>query len=128
MNDRFKFRVFDKEKQKMMYENSDFSDYCKDEWWGYEEQMALAALYVFDNPEHYILMQSTGLKDKNGKLIYEGDIVKDINIPSYFYIVVWFKGGFYLKSTISNSFLVFDTTQQEVIGNIYENKELLNEN
>ena len=69
--------------------------------------------------------QCTGLKDKNGKLIYEGDIVKDINIPSYFYIVVWFKGGFYLKSTISNSFLVFDTTQQEVIGNIYENPELL---
>ena len=125
MNNRFKFRFFDKKKQKMMYENSDFSDYCKEEWWGHEERMALEALDVFDNPEHYILMQCTGLKDKNGKLIYEGDIVRDINIPSYFYIIVWFKGGFYLKSTVSNSFLVFDTTQQEVIGNIYENPELL---
>lgn len=74
------------------------------------------------------LIQCTGLKDKNGKLIYEGDIVKDLIIPEIFYIVKWFNSGFYLESTISGSFLKFNDTQQEVIGNIYENPELLEGN
>ena len=105
MQDRFKFRFFEECFNKIIP--------CDD----YDLNK------IFNSGK--IVMQCTGLKDKNGKLIYEGDIVRDINIPSYFYIVVWFKGGFYLKSTVSNSFLVFDTTQQEVIGNIYENPELL---
>ena len=71
--------------------------------------------------------QCTGIKDKNGKLIYEGDIVKDLIIPEIFYVVKWFNSGFYLESTISGSFLKFNDTQQEVIGNIYENQELLKE-
>lgn len=126
MNNRFKFRFFDKKKQKMMYENSDFSDYCKDEWWGHEEQMALEALEVFDNPEHYILMQSTGLKDKNGKLIYEGDILNYSCLAGYsdIYTCTFNNGSFLIGGLlISNTHL-----KSEVIGNIYENPELLEAN
>jgi uncharacterized phage protein (TIGR01671 family) len=115
MQDRFKFRGLTKNNEwcygSLLYYAGDAQIWEQD-----------GKNYIV-NPE--TVGQCTGLKDKNGKLIYEGDIVRDINIPSYFYIVVWFKGGFYLKSTVSNSFLMFDTTQQEVIGNIYENPELL---
>lgn len=150
MNDRFKFRFFDKKKQKMMYENSDFSDYCKDEWWGHEEQMALEALDVFDNPEHYILMQCTGLKDKNGKLIFEGDILELYvsTKKAYRYQVKYEIGSFMLVSDdeifdfrnkwndnvypLSQLYFEYENEEDciwecEVIGNIYENKELLNE-
>lgn len=127
MQDRFKFRIFCKSENKMMlFNNPTLID-----------GDILEGGLLFKNYDHkiknvhevktsdLILMQCTGLKDKNNKLIFEGDIVKDLIIPEHPYIVVWFKGGFSLKSTISNSFLKFNTTQQEIIGNIYENAELL---
>ena len=68
-----------------------------------------------------ILMQYTGLKDKNGKEIYEGDIVKWSNsVNSGVYEIKWFRTGF-----SSNGLPLFNDDVVEVIGNIYENPELL---
>ena len=79
--------------------------------------------------EDLVLMQSTGLKDKNGKEIFEGDIVKmakDVYSEPTYYEVVRHRGGAYrLESKQHGCELWLRHTDCEVVGNIYENPELL---
>ncbi|MCD6473673.1 MAG: hypothetical protein J7K47_02020 [Thermoplasmata archaeon] len=95
--------------------------------------------------QRFILMQYTGLKDKNGKEIYEGDIVKiydedfDGNIEIIKIAKVVFKNAsFFLEPALDEGSFIYTLSAEleywdiggceiEVIGNIYENKELLKE-
>ena len=87
----------------------------------------------FDDYE--CLMQSTGLFDKSGKEIYEGDVVQfeDCSEASHFLyintgIVEWCQGGFHVTNRDSVSMedlLDGDVLDVKIIGNIYENPELL---
>lgn len=160
MQDRFKFRFWDKETQTMQ----------KSPMIELRQRMTLDTIF---NDDRVIFMQSTGLKDKNGKLIYEGDIIvipnqypfydyknkedmkQDLNftegeikgesILNYIGIVEWIysqwqyvyhcvnpkKRGISEGGNQGLNDFGFDETRNtcyEVIGNIYENPELLEEN
>lgn len=77
------------------------------------------------------LMQYTGIKDKNGVEIYEGDILKFAGKAKHkLSIVKWHNGrlGWRLNiihPKVDNSWNVIKGQEQEVIGNIYNNPELL---
>ena len=75
------------------------------------------------------LMQYTGLKDKNGKEIYEGDIFYT-GSKKILYIVEWIDCGLKGRQIKNKSWVGLDYWKDdiEVIGNIYENPELLKEN
>lgn len=83
------------------------------------------------------IMQSTGLTDKNGKLIFEGDIVKSVALDNDHHqrgatalcVIVFYQGAFCFCFNGGDSgpqmwpFIVNHTI--EIIGNIYETPELL---
>lgn len=75
-----------------------------------------------DKNDDIILMQFTGLKDKNGKEIYEGDIFQWGREKGE---VIFSDGCFIFKTKImSMTMRDHRPTEYEIIGNIYENKEL----
>ncbi len=75
------------------------------------------------------LMQSTDMVDRDGKIIFEGDIVKmskDVySEPIYYEVVRHYGGAYRLESKQHGCELWLRHTDCEVVGNVYENKELL---
>lgn len=144
MQDRFRYRVFDNDDKKMHdviflnYENNSV------EW--YNDKNKKRAAFIEEVPT----VQCTGLKDKNGKLIYEGDIL-DLYVSTkklYRYQVKYEIGSFMLVSQdeifdfpnvwndyvypLSQLYYEYQNEENcidecEIIGNTYENPELLEE-
>lgn len=97
---------------------------------GLAEQARFSNIDNQPNPNKFILMQYTGLKDKTGKEIYEGDILdcsyinpmsKEV-VKRLFEVV--FKDGCFKAKCIGHS-PYFVNEKGVVAGNIYENPELL---
>lgn len=81
--------------------------------------------FMFHHSDESIIMQFTGLIDKNGKEIYEGDIVIPFSKENKMNnsVIVYEFNQFRIKGT--SLYWSWDLQQIEVIGNIYENPELL---
>ena len=122
MDNRFKFRVFISNK---MYEVFYF--------YKAENGVIFACTNLKENTGFNIdgstFMQCTGLKDKNSKLIYNGDIVKRQNrhigvviFESGCFKIKWQDGVYYQNARHIDD---YQASSLEIIGNIYENSELL---
>lgn len=131
MNREIKFRAWDKELNKMWFEVQDFYDtLCEEEHGNIDEPENYFGA-VLDKPIRYEVMQYTGLKDKNGKEIYEGDIIHYFrkstdsfdNDYEYIFVVVFEEGMFKAKDRRIALNKIADECG-EVIGNVWENPEL----
>lgn len=138
MNRQIKFRGWDGER---MYYHDDTSKHgnltlCFNDisgWNFYREPTQRDTKYLCgsSHSEKDILMQFTGLLDKNGKEIFEGDIVSVRGMKrTGFYIaeVIWRKQGFTLsinKTYLNNDACILPSII-EILGNVFEHPELLN--
>ena len=119
MSREIKFRAWDKRHNSM--------EYINDLYW-FEEN----GIHDF-NDDNYVFMQNTGLKDKNGKEIYDSDIVKVTwgSGKIVFYEVKYCEslGYHYLRDTKNKEdddiICIYDYSQMDVIGNVFDNPELL---
>ena len=121
-----KFRAYDGGSLNRMYQLDEVMVGNGDIW--IIDEDSVAGDWIVNNDLH--LMQSTGLKDKNGKEVFVGDIIKCTKgCPHEVYIEKEYAGTFiggmpavYLKG-LGEGYAW--TEHEEIIGNIYENPELL---
>ena len=131
-----KFRVFDKKYKKIMKVNE--INFEKSSVWiesdsgDHENRHTLTRGF-----DEVIIMQSTGLNDKNGVEIFDGDVVEHLDFNSNQISkseVRALKGCFYLEISVDG--FKYDVPMMDLIdnecileikGNIYENPELLGE-
>lgn len=133
-----KFKIYFKDEEGFMTKPITIEDLLHEDWIDFENEEGTFSLplkdfrFFYGKNENYEIMQYTGLKDKNGKEIYEGDVVKVFTNKEWrIGIIIYEHSGFTIDVT-NNKELEYGRTSiienlTEVIGNIYDNPELLKE-
>lgn len=113
MNRPNEFRAWDRERKKFWY----FGLFDLDQGYHFGAEEAISEMPI---------SEFTGLFDKNGKKIWDGDVVKWFWMEEKISEVVFDKGAFSLKGWVHDTFHRDSIkTSLEVLGNVYENPELL---
>lgn len=135
MQDRVIFRFWDTKEHVML----DWDCICQTAFnctrkEGNEIQRYGLMYFVFTTPQRFIPLQCTGLRDKTGKLIFEGDVVADIS-SGCVATIEYLSSSYSLMAHIRrmDDFIPIEEicyteaegTPFEVIGNIYQNPGLL---
>lgn len=115
MNREIKFRLWDKEQKIMLTPLSPV--WFEENYWG-DDDFAACARFC-----ESVLMQFTGLLDKNGTPIYEADIIRDENGNKKEVKVEMDYNSDYGTVCIG---YIFPKGDIEIIGNVWENPELIN--
>lgn len=122
-----KFRAWDNQNKQMLdVQELNFED-C---FYGGEMQIRTTMYSDYFDCREMPLMQYTGLHDKNGKEIYEGDIVKCSFYPDFIFEIKFTELCWYMRKIPTSEHInLSDVLYEdlEVIGNIYDNPELLEE-
>lgn len=121
MNSRFKFRAWSIEEKKyyLDVENTYADDYRNCSFVPNTQKIDEHYNFggILDDPG-YIVEQCTGLKDKNGRLVFEGDIVK--TAIGEIGVVVFFDAQFAV--IFENDFYISVAKTKEIVGNIHEDQ------
>lgn len=132
MQDRFKFRIYDKAIGEMVHDVciGFIKDSGKTDDWVCADTSCGQITYRDDKLKDIVLMQCTGLKDTNDKLIYEKDIIKcSYGNVGALGVVEWNFENMQFVLKIKEDFYSFSPKtiyeKIEILGNIYENPELL---
>lgn len=121
-NSRHKFRAWDKKLNTFFPPDGDTWHFSII---GETTMFDLLNQYSIEDYNNLIIEQFTGLQDKNGKDIFEGDLIRVCSDYDYECEVVVYKENKFILEPLGDDWIYWE--KSEIIGNIHENPELMGE-